>query len=227
MCVSVAFWVSYWSFLIAAKFTTFTGMSCDTSVRRRRRKRRDEQTQASVQSFSCSRPNNTHSLWEPVVQAGRGHAASCLSVCEQLGSQLQCCVCLRVSMCATSEVACMSTLKKSMPSDKVDQALVDWRAEEVEGGKNALKHNSWRNVIIGALMCVNFGIEQGKGPLIGYRNLTREDVLCILVTWTCTHTNGAAYTREINDESSVPKRGVCFLRGNMGTLSMSVCRGHG
>lgn len=135
MCVSVAFWVSYWSFLIAAKFTTFTGMSCDTSVRRRRRKRRDEQTQASVQSFSCSRPNNTHSLWEPVVQAGRGHAASCLSVCEQLGSQLQCCVCLRVSMCATSEVACMSTLKKSMPSDKVDQALVDWRAEEAEGKK--------------------------------------------------------------------------------------------
>lgn len=67
-------------------------------------KRRDERKQASVRSFSCSRPNNRRSLREPVVQAGRGHAASSLSACEQLGSQLQCCVHLNVTVCATSEV---------------------------------------------------------------------------------------------------------------------------
>lgn len=31
---------------------------------------------------------------------------------------------------------------------------------------------------MGAMMYVIFGIEQGNGALVGYRNITREQLLC-------------------------------------------------
>lgn len=62
---------------------------------------------------------------------------------------------------------------------------------------------------MGALMYVIYSTKQGNGALVGYRNLTRDQLCTHARSWT-----GQAFITVINDESPVHKRGVrvCFKR---------------